>query len=387
MSSNGFYNPINLDLKKELPKLSDFELDKHQYLIHLIYEQRALYRVKTEFVPLKALYLRKVLRDHKPYRNNLENLGIIECDYTYIKNQKSFGLKLTDYYAEQDYNRIPIRTKKVILKILESKTNLDPNNEIHNFLFDNLQKVKIDLDQAKLLLDPSDRESFLVNKIRIEKIYGKDWFFKHDEYGRVHTNLTTLSAKYRQFLEVNNESLINVDIRNSQPLFLLLTLREEIQENTIRCALFGVKEELKKYEELVQVGNLYEYFSNVYNCDRQSSKKKIFTEMFGRQISKEFRNVFPCLSQVIDQIKGKDYRRVAWMMQRKESQLMINQVCGDLLKQDKNIFLATIHDSILTTEQNVNATKIAILTRFNALGISPTLKVECLKVECLKNPA
>ena len=379
MSSIGFYNPINLDLKKELPKLNDFELDKHQYLIHLIYEQRALYRVKSEFVPLKALYLRKVLRDHKPYRNNLENLGIIECDYTYIKNQKSFGLKLTDYYADQDYNRIPIRTNKITTKILESKTDLDPNNEIHNFLFNNLQRVSIDYEQASKLLDPSDRESYLVNKIRIGKIQDQDWFFKPDEYGRVHTNLTTLSSKYRPYLDVNKESLINVDIRNSQPLFLLLTLREEIQDSTIRCALFGVKEELKQYADLVQVGNLYEYFCTVYDCDRETAKKKIFTEIFGRQISKQFKNVFPNLSQVIEQIKGKDYRRVAWMMQRKESQLMINQVCGDLLKQDKNIFLATIHDSILTTKQNVDVTKIAILTRFNALGISPTLKVECLK--------
>ena len=57
---------------------------------------------------------------------------------------------------------------------------------------------------------------------------------------------------------------------------------------------------------------------------------------------------------------------------------MIDQVCGDLLASDKNIFLATIHDSILTTKQNVDATKIAILTRFNAIGISPTLKIEAL---------
>jgi hypothetical protein len=378
MSNNGFYNPVNLDLKQEFPNLNELELDKLQYLIHLIYEQRALYRIKTEYVPLKALYLRKILRDQKYYRELLENAGIIECDHTYIKRSKSFGLKLTDKYAEQDYNKVPIKTQKITKKILETKTDLDPNNKIHHFLFNNLKKVNINYEEAYKLLDISDKDTFIVNKIRLGKIHNKDWFFKQDEYGRVHTNLTTLSSKYRAYLDVENENLINIDIRNSQPLFLLLTLREEIQEHTIRCALFETNNELTKYADLVQVGNLYEFFSEVYNCDRDSAKKKIFVEIFGKKISKEFRAVFPNLSQVIDDIKGKDYRRVAWMMQRKESQLMINQVCGDLLAQDENIFLATIHDSILTTKQNVDATKTAILTRFNALGISPTLKVETL---------
>lgn len=376
--SIGFYNPINLDLKQEFPNVKDLELDKLQYLIHLIYEQRALYRIKTEYVPLKALYLRKILRDHKPYRTLLENAGIIECDYNYVKNTKSYGFKLTDKYSTVAYKKIPIRTSKIESKLEEIKSNNNPNNDLHNFLFNNLQKVKINYEPACQLLDMNDIESFIVNKIRIEKIYDKDWFFKEDEYGRIHTNLTTLSSKFRKFLSVENNNLINIDIRNSQPLFLLLSLREEIRDNTIRCALFGIEEELNEYAELVQVGNLYEFFSEVYDCDRESAKKQIFKDIFGRKISDPFKKVFPRIGILLERIKGKDYRRVAWMMQKKESKLMINQVCGDLLHSNKDMFLATIHDSILTTQENVEATKIAILTRFNALGIMPTLKVEHL---------
>lgn len=370
----GFYNPINLDLKIEFPTLNDFELDKLQYLIHLIYEQKALYRIKTEFVPLKAVYLRKILRDHKHYRDLLEIASIIQCDYIYVKNSKSFGLKLTDKYSTQHYKKIPIRTEKIKTKIQAGKIDLDLCDKTHRFLLENLKKISIDYESASQLLNPNELESFTSDKIRLKKILEKDWFFKQDKYGRIHTNITTLTSKYRQFLSVNDEHLVNIDIRNSQPLFLLIALNNIINNNTIRCALLPTKEELEKYSTLVQQGSIYEFFSDVYGCDRSTTKKKIFMEMFSKTISKEFRDIFPNLSFILDYLKGKDYRRVAWMMQREESKLMINQVCGDLASQ--NIFLATIHDSILTTKQNVEAVKTTILDRFSDLRIIPTLKIE-----------
>ena len=101
------YIPSNLDLQDQF---SDRDLDKFYYLIHLIYEQRILYKNPEEYIPLKAKYLRMVIRDYNYYRDILIEKNIIECDGRYIKGKKSLGYKLLPPYSE-------VKHKQIILKL------------------------------------------------------------------------------------------------------------------------------------------------------------------------------------------------------------------------------------------------------------------------------
>ena len=48
--------------------------------------------------------------------------------------------------------------------------------------------------------------------------------YHQDKYGRVHTNLTNLPKRLRQFLVVDGSSLSEIDVPNSQPLFFGVSL-------------------------------------------------------------------------------------------------------------------------------------------------------------------
>lgn len=381
MKDFGFYKPNGLDLKSLIPNLPDIEYDKLHYLIHLIYEQKALYKIKTDFVPLKALYLRKILRDHKIYRTMLEDAEIIECDYTYVKNSKSYGLRLTEKYQNLPYCIHPCKTNKVRFKINRwklEKSNL--TDDTHIFLREKLLSTDIDEKSALDEIKNYDFEKQNCIRILINKIKTRDWYFLPDEYGRIHTNLTILPKKLRKFLTVKNKSLVTVDITNSQPLFLLILLKQNnnIDSNTIRCAKHHKWfEELELYSSLVQSGKLYEFMSFAYeNSSRELTKKLVFKDIFGPTLSPAFKTQFPCIGAVLQSFKKKDYRSVAWMLQRQESKLMISNVCGKLKKLIPSEFISTIHDSILTTPDCVDVVTNVVREAFLPYDVIPTLKVE-----------
>jgi hypothetical protein len=170
---------------------------------------------------------------------------------------------------------------------------------------------------------------------------------------------------------------VNVDIVNSQPLLLIPSLFP-----SIRCTFdvyFGdVGLDLLKYKQLVESGILYDYMmERSGETDRAAFKERFFREtLFGRKTSKLFCNLFPTIAAELMKIKSKDYRNLARIMQRTESKLMITKICGRLMQDYPDVFIATIHDSILTTQDNVSKIQEIILEEFAEYGLSPTIRVE-----------
>ena len=64
------------------------------------------------------------------------------------------------------------------------------------------------------------------HQIAVEHIRQGELWFKVDDYGRIHTNLTNLPKMLRQYLAVDGERLANIDISESQPLFMGLAIAE-----------------------------------------------------------------------------------------------------------------------------------------------------------------
>lgn len=219
--------PVSFDPKLHLPP----ELRKHEdsarYLLHkIIWGHVQRKQDLNDYVPLKFDYLREVIPDRviKPLRLALEAAGVIQCDNHYIESHKSFGFRIGEQFQNDRIVEVAISNEVTAKKITnmrrskERKIRLD----VHCWLRSKFRDLDIDLSTATNIL--SSHRSFEAVKIPVEEIAAKDVAFSVCPYGRVHTPLTRLSKQVRRCLRVDGESLVNLDIANSQPLFLALLM-------------------------------------------------------------------------------------------------------------------------------------------------------------------
>jgi hypothetical protein len=390
------YIPSNLDLPSLLDQeyRNETDIDRLHYIINLIYEQRAIYKSEEEFVPLKAIYMRRIIgragRTYNNYINILIDKGIIACDRRYIVSEKSFGYKLCEPYSEVKHKQIPITSESLKANIDRwqayrkpigcLKDKMDKFTKVHKHIYRFLENIEIDYEEALLSIEELPIQEYNSNKITIDKIKDKDFYLHKDEFGRIHTNLTILKSTLRKFLNYKGIKLVNIDVVNSQPLLLLLVIFNSYL--SIRCTADIFFEEVPSdvlyYKRLVEKGALYEYLmKHAQTTDRNDFKEDFFREtFFGRKTNQLFCNLFPTIGAEIRRIKRKDYRRLAWIMQRKESKLIITKICGRIMKEHPDMFIGTIHDSVLTTPESVPIIRKIMLEEFEKIGLSPTIRIE-----------
>ena len=93
--------------------------------------------------------------------------------------------------------------------------------------------MKIDYEKSLDYLNSNfinDKEMYMKNIYSVESIKEGNIFYNFDAYGRFHTNYTILKSHIRKnFLNISDEKVVEIDIHNSQPLFL----SKLIQENDI----------------------------------------------------------------------------------------------------------------------------------------------------------
>jgi hypothetical protein len=208
-----------------------------------------------------------------------------------------------------------------------------------------------------------------------------------DEFGhRYHTPLTSLPKRYRGYFRWSGEPLVNVDIRNSQPLFLCLAFAKAGGE---------IKDDWKRYKDLCERGCLYESL-NWSNIDRAEFKERFFEEVlfskpetvlykkFAQKFFTEFESVFQFIFDLKNpkpsrQLKGKDrekpHRLLAKHLQRAESQFMFEQVVPSLMAQGIRPVIP-IHDSVLTTEEHAPAVENTIRAEFKRVRFKCEVRVE-----------
>jgi hypothetical protein len=354
-------------------------LDYCHYLINLIYEQRTFYKVKGEYVPLKALYLRHIIRNYKEIRNVLIANGIIECDFHYIAHDKSYGYKLAYHFEHMPVIAKDFLTEKVYKRVIAWQNKRIPKTKVHYKLFQFLLKIEIAKEAIDYIacLPLAEYNCALIS---INKFLEKDFFLHADDYGRVHTNLTSLKSELRQFLRYKGSKLINVDIVNSQPLLIKVVIMcQSRTSNSPYDAHFSANAyNYSVYSALAEGGKLYDFLMEKVGVnDRSLMKEKLFREVFfGRNVAAWFMELFPSVGGFIKDIKKKDYRRLAWIMQRCESDIVIGKICGILVDKFPDVFFSTIHDSIMTTEENVGLVVDLLRNELGKLGINPHIRLD-----------
>jgi hypothetical protein len=94
---------------------------------------------------------------------------------------------------------------------------------------------------------------------------------------------------------------------------------------------------------------------------------------------KEFKWKFKGLYKMFSAIKRKNHRALSHILQRIESEIMIQNVCKRISLEQPTLPIFTIHDSVLTTDGNQEyVAKIIKEEAFKLTGLKVSLGIEIL---------
>lgn len=410
--------PVHLNVKELLSKNNKKHIDKYHYFLHKLYEERILNKTlknKDRWVPLSTRVMESIVsaRQYQKIKSFFINHGIVECDERYSAGDEYHvhEKKCKWYRFTEDYKQVKVTEYMIEDEVFEKKlqrfkvakaTKID--TKVKQFLHFNLQEILINQLAANLEInnklfhetDDYDLEKANFDTIAVCKIASKDFFFHQDPTSnRIHTNITNLSSWIRKHLYIETgEELVNLDIRNSQPLLLSILLKREYPI---------MPPDALKYIGLCESGMFYEYMMDELkvplNTNRKDFKQKMFAKIFYCKLneyymyneSKVFAQLFPSCFAVIKKYKKGNYKNLAIAMQKAESSILLDGVIGKLssmfsldgvigklssMFSPEDLFCITIHDSIITTESQSEIVRQLMLDEFLKHGLKPTINIE-----------
>ena len=381
-----FKLPQNLnltELKEQISRKRIFE--QYLYIIDKLHYRKITRNLPIDsWIPLNRDVLRKYLSKDFLHiiLKELKQLGIIECNESYstIKHQ-SKKYRLTPTYRTHQTLDYKMTDKKLIKKILRKQETLINSHPVYANMYRWLGELEIS-DVAKDHIQPYqyDKEMYShlvdsIDRIKRKRIY----LVQGDKSNRIYTPISNLKSELRQFLSINGQPLAQVDIRNSQPLFFCLTLKDNDYIN---------QEELSKITQLALNGDFYSFFSpSSQSYDEQ--KVGVFTNiLFGTvealkrsEQGRILQTHFPSIYAHLLASKHKNYKTLSIDMQNIEAKF-IYSVCSDLYKHTQyQMPFLTIHDSIVCYESYVETLQDAIdYYFFQMFGVRPPTKIEYFKV-------
>lgn len=211
-------------------------------------------------------------------------------------------------------------------------------------------------------------------------------FHRNGTNSRLDTNLTNMASDLRPFI-VGYENMTYLDLSNSQPVLFNILLNK-YRQNASKKLL----DEIKRYHELTINGTWYDWMIKVfeihYKAGDDESYKIARDKCKGiwmliayseNKMAKNFKNTFkkefPGIHSIIENIKKVNYAQFAIALQKIESEIFIDEICKDLVKE--GIVPYTMHDGLLVPKEHKDKTydiMAAVLKKH--LGLVPKIKIE-----------
>lgn len=333
---------------------------KSAYLIDIIHNLILKYYFKKEnSFNLSSLILKeKYGHIYNYYIDYLIEKNILKLVKKHLKGKNTRVYKLNNSVINGNITRF-VNSDKILLKkyktavsLLDSE-NIDSNTihpDVKRKLIDDLFDVEIQYDRAIFFLDSTlqDIDIYNRNKYSVECINDKHIFYHFDNYGRLHTNFTILKSYIRKnCLLINGEETCEIDIKNSQPLFLSKLIYIH-GRNIVKS------EEFDLFLFLVKNGKFYQYLIDNSNIkDKKKIKEMVYKVFFGKNFKSKsddlFRSLFPSIYYFIKLYKkeNQDYRILAHDLQNLESNLVFNKIVKEIMYIYPEVNLITVHDSII----------------------------------------
>lgn len=416
--------PSSIDLEdflKKNPPNFKYNIDHFYLIIEYLCKAMDLEDIDETagFINLNAQILQSKVHNYKKYLNHLLDNGFIRTDMRYVVGKKSKGFLINSYRSHKAFTElIPIKT------FITKRNRTIEKNHFENSLRETSkkypyltkwfnEKLQINKDEAMKKVEelfpeqtggirgPIKGKPSIWNKrykavLAIDKIANKEFYYSVDDnVGRFHSNLTNIKKELRNYITYDGQKLVNIDIKNSQPLFSLLLLDLEFYKEkkgqitisnipTSKQLLSNSKQsypttiimlvkliekidnqDIKNYIDIVNSGKFYEQVSKLINpydnFDKQKIKQMIFTVFFSNnrfigqpeaQSKRDFKDAFPSVYKIFNQLKVKNHAALAHILQRIESEIIIQKVTKRIAAEKPDLPIFTIHDSVATTVGN-----------------------------------
>lgn len=360
----------------------DFTL-KTDYLIDIIHTFFIKYFATNKLsYNLSSLILRKKYGTfYNYYIDYLCENGFLKMESDYFASLKSKTYSIpqniikSDILKYKNYDKVLVKKYKnnmlaYDLETTSSEYKIDSN--VKTKLISDLFNVYIDIDMAKQIVEKykDDVDVYSKNLYAIESIENNNIYYHFDIYGRLHTNFTSLKSEIRKnCLYIDDMRVSEVDIRNSQPMFLILIIEEN------KMNIHYDETEYTKFKDLVVNGELYEFFMDkLKEPNKKKIKELVYKVFFGRNVqydseNKTFRKYFPSVYNYILEYKKMNgsYQCLSYELQRAESNLIFNKVVSRIMDEYPHIRLFTIHDSICIPHIYKNLVSDILTSELNEL--------------------
>lgn len=445
--------PQSIDLEEILnrnPPGFKYKIDYFYYLIDTITEASELEDLDDTggFVNLKADRLQKFNKQYKKYLEYL--IGrVIRRNY-YIPGKKSYGYYLSYRYPDAGLTHIPIKDfiarknvkKEHAEKIKKSgvkgkkykyltkwfNKNLSINGEEAIKKVDELYpNIKYGSIGGKRRGKPSRTTKRYKALVSIAKFEKQEFYYSVDSnIGRFHSNIANIKKELRDFITYKDQKLVNIDIKNSQPLFSQLLLNKEFYKKKFKkINIYEIQSVFKlldktnnKINKLISIIDHYiiivendknqsykgfqEYISLVNSGDfykgisslivpndpfiKAEMKKMMFLVFFSSnrfighskaKFKKLFKNYFPEVYEVFRLLKKHDHSALSHILQRIESKVIVEKAARRISMEQPTLPIFTVHDSIATTVGNEGYVKVVIEDEIYKLtGLKAMLGIE-----------
>jgi hypothetical protein len=318
------------------------------------------FRKDNSFTMHSSILKEKYGHLYSHYIDYLVSIGVLEMTANYFAGRKSRTYRIKPDVLKSGIKRY-VNTDSTLLKKYRNKVSQVEEGGLVDSLIDQDIKAKlvddlfyVDVDYAKSIffldhLKDRDGDIYNRNVYSVQCIDGKHIFYHFDSYGRMHTNFTILKSFIRKnCLMIDGESTHEIDIKNSQPLFLSKII-EDSGTKWVR------NEEFELFKYLTRKGIYYQYVMDQSGIsDKKIIKEWTYKVLFGRNASnskadKLFSRLFPTIHNFIKLYKREngDYRILAYELQKAESNLLFNKVVRAVLEQVPGVRIVTVHDSIV----------------------------------------
>lgn len=230
-------------------------------------------------------------------------------------------------------------------------------------------------------------------------------------YGRFHSILTRMPRWMREAIRIDDEPMIEVDIRATQPLIQAIIATHggapptppdpapdhppdgTHHTDTIHCRFcnHSCSHDLSEFFRDYPTVDFYRWVAPKFGMpceteDERDAVKRAWAWLVfdkprwnipeWRSRWEEYRRACPSVAGWLVKAKEKDYREAARTCQRFESRLMIQGVCGRLMVDHPDLPILTIHDAILTRPDGVGVVCDAIRDTWATVGAEPALKIK-----------
>ncbi len=355
--------------------------------------------------------------------------GIIEHDGVYEVGVKCYDYRLTapweargiDRYTPTDPD-VTVRLAKLYEKIRgRSSKSRSPVAEFLEGWVRLLELDETEADRAIANIErPESRWCAEVIAAIIQHGDPCDRVVHFCDHGRLHSIVTRTPRVLRAAFRIGGEPLVEVNVRNCQPLLLGKkaaawamsngTTSEGGRRATRRGGAEGggggrraaaepssipygsanlhdcmLPPDLSEYIHVCESGYFYEELASTLtlpcSCSDERDKIKDLAMwlLFGDVPSRHpyliaFSARWPTVASRLAALKRGDHRRAAHALQRAESDLMIRGVCVNLMERYPDMPLLTIHDALLVPHSGVGHVVEVIRHVWARAGVSPTLK-------------